>query len=42
MTDIQKMLAKQEIEKLKAKAVEQIKEHIPGKAGDFLQNLLGK
>jgi AsmA protein len=40
--EIQKFLAGQEIEKLKAKAVEQIQQHVPGKAGEFLQNLLGK
>jgi|GEM_PF-1940318 AsmA protein len=39
--EIQKFLAAQEIEKLKAKAVEQIQKRIPGKAGEFLQNLLG-
>jgi uncharacterized protein involved in outer membrane biogenesis len=42
MTEIEKFLAKQEWGKLKAKAVEQIKEHVPGKAGEFLQNLLSK
>lgn len=38
--EIQKFLAAQEIDKLKEKASEQIKKHIPGKAGEFLQNLL--
>ncbi len=42
MTEIDKILAKQEIEKLKEKAVEQIQKHVPGKAGEFLQKLLGK
>jgi len=39
---IQKMLASMEIEKLKEKAVTEIKKRIPGKTGEFLQNLLGK
>ena len=38
---IQNILAKQELEKVKNKAREEIKKHIPGKAGEFLQNLLG-
>jgi uncharacterized protein involved in outer membrane biogenesis len=40
MEDIRKLLFKQEIDKVKAKAREIIKEHIPGSAGSFLQNLL--
>ncbi len=41
MTDVEKLIAKQELETLKTKAVEQIKEHLHGKAAEFLQNLLG-
>ena len=42
MGEIKKVIAKQEVEKVKAKVRDQIKEKIPGKAGEFLQNLLGK
>lgn len=39
--EIQKMLAKLELEKVKAKVKNEIKEHIPGKTGEFLQKMLG-
>lgn len=39
--EIEAMLAKQELTKLKVKAKDEIKKHIPGKTGEFLQNLLG-
>lgn len=37
---IKKILASEQIKKLKVKAIDKIKEKIPGKAGEFLQNLL--
>lgn len=40
-TEIQKFITRQEIDELKTKAVEQIKKRVHGKAGEFLQNLLG-
>jgi len=39
--EIQHFFAEQELDKLKDKAVEQIKKHVSGKASEFLQNLLG-
>jgi uncharacterized protein involved in outer membrane biogenesis len=39
--EIQKMVAKVELEKVKAKVKDEIKEHIPGKTGEFLQKMLG-
>lgn len=39
--EIQRMVAAREINNLKEKAAAQIKKHIPGKTGEFLQNLLG-
>lgn len=39
--EIQKMIAKVELEKVKAKVKEEIKERIPGKTGEFLQKMLG-
>lgn len=38
---IEKFLAQEKFDKLKAKVSHEIKEHVPGKAGEFLQNLLG-
>jgi AsmA protein len=38
--EIQQMLAGEQIEKVKQKALDQIKKHVPGKTGDFLQHLL--
>lgn len=38
--EIQQFLAGKEIEKAKQKAIEQIKKHVPGKTGEFLQKLL--
>ncbi|VVC76650.1 hypothetical protein AQUSIP_19730 [Aquicella siphonis] len=38
--EIQKILTAQEIDKLKSKAAKEIKKHVPGKTGEFLQNLL--
>lgn len=40
MAEIEKFIARENIQKLKIKAEEQIQKHIPGKAGDFLQKLL--
>lgn len=42
MLEVQKMLAAMEIDRLKEKASVQIQKHIKGKAGELLQNLLGK
>ena len=39
---IQKIIAGMQIDNLKQKAAVQIQKHIPGKTGEFLQNLLGK
>lgn len=41
MREIEKIIAKKELEKIKDKVKDEIKSHIPGKAGEFLQNLLG-
>ena len=38
--EIQKFLVRREIEKIKDKTRDQIKKHISGKAGEFLQNLI--
>lgn len=38
---LEKYVAKQELSKVKEKVREQIKERVPGKTGEFLQNLLG-
>ncbi len=40
-TTLELFLAKQDLQKVKNKASEEIKKHVPGKAGEFLQNLLG-
>jgi uncharacterized protein involved in outer membrane biogenesis len=40
--ELEKQIAKEEIEKAKTKASEFINKHIPGKTGEYLQNLLGK
>lgn len=40
--EIEKWVVKQQLNQLKEKANEQIKKHIPGKTGEFLQKLLGK
>ena len=40
MTEIQKVIASQEIVKVKAKVSNQIQKHIKGKAGEFLQKLI--
>lgn len=42
MNAIQKSIAKEQIEKVKAKVQTEIQEHLPEKASQFLQNLLGK
>lgn len=39
---IQKMIAEKQLEKFKEKASVEIQKHVPGKAGEFLQKLLGK
>lgn len=41
MPEVEKALAKQEIEKVKEKASEIIQKNVPGKAGQFLQKLIG-
>lgn len=41
MREINKMLAVKELNEVKDKVKEQIKDHIPGKTGEYLQNLLG-
>lgn len=41
-SEIEKWVAREELEKVKTKASEIINKHIPGKAGEYLQNLLGK
>lgn len=40
--EIEKFIAIQQIEKVKEKANEIIQKNVPGKAGEFLQNLIGK
>lgn len=40
VTEVQKLAVKQELEKVKLKASEEIQKHIPGKAGELLQKLL--
>lgn len=40
-TEIQKIVTETQIDHLKEKAVKQIQKHVHGKAGEFLQNLLG-
>lgn len=39
-TEIEKYIAKQELQKVKSSVTDQIKKHVPGKAGEFLQNLI--
>jgi uncharacterized protein involved in outer membrane biogenesis len=41
MLEIDKMVAKKEVDKVKEKVRQQIKEKVPGKAGEFLQGLIG-
>lgn len=40
MTEIQKIITKKELDRLKSKANDIIKKHVPGKAGQFLQKLI--
>jgi AsmA protein len=40
--ELMKQVAKQQVEKVKAKVIDQIKDKIPGAGGELLQNLLGK
>ncbi len=42
MREINKVLAMRELDKVKDKVRDQIKENVPGKAGEYLQNLIGK
>ena len=39
--EIQKLIVKEEASKVRDKVKEQVKEHIPGKAGDMIQRFLG-
>lgn len=41
-TELRKLVIKEEFDKVRNKVSSQIKEHIPGKTGDFLQKLIGK
>lgn len=41
-SELEKYIAREELTKVKAKASEIINKHVPGKAGEYLQNLLGK
>lgn len=41
MSQLHKVVTDEQIDKAKAKVKDQIQKHIPGKAGEFLQNLLG-
>ena len=41
-TEIEKFILRQNLEKVKSRAREEIQKHIPGKAGQLLQNLLGR
>jgi AsmA protein len=41
MGEIQKLIIKKEIDKIKLRAKDQIKKHVPGKTGEFLQKILG-
>jgi uncharacterized protein involved in outer membrane biogenesis len=40
--ELEKFIIKRQLEKLKNKANDEIKKHIPGKAGEFLQRLLSQ
>lgn len=42
MSELEKLVAREELAKVKTKANEIINKHVPGKAGEYLQNLLGK
>ena len=42
MREINKQIATRELEKVKDKVREEIKDRVPGKAGEYLQSLLGK
>lgn len=41
-TELRKIVIKEEFDKVRNKVSNEIKEHIPGKTGEFLQKLLGK
>jgi AsmA protein len=42
LRELNKQIAMRELDNVKEKVRDQIKEHIPGKAGEYLQNLIGK
>lgn len=42
MREINKMLAARELSEVKTRVKEKIKDHVPGKAGEYLQNLIGE
>lgn len=41
-TELRKLVFKDDFDKMRKKVKEEIKEHVPGKTGDFLQKILGR